>query len=152
VLLVWCYLLTGYEPELVCDNLCKIVPRPPLPVVQVHGERVSSKGYEFELLSVRTLYTCELVAGRSRVRESVRYITHDSCAISVVPPFNINNNSLSELFFLNFINDEKEYKIKDILSKKWRREQLQYEVKWIEYLTEYNEWLWVKNIRSVEVL
>jgi len=72
----------------VHDNLCKVAPRPPLPVVQVHGERVSSKGHEFELLSVRTLYTCGSVAGQSRVRESVRYITHDSCAISVVPPFN----------------------------------------------------------------
>ncbi len=89
MLLVWCHLLTGYEPELVCDNLHKMVPRPPLPVVQVHGERVSSKGHEFELLSVRTLYTCGSVVGRSWVRGSVRYITHDSCAISVVPPFNI---------------------------------------------------------------
>ncbi len=53
----------------------------------------------------------------------------------------LNNNSLPELLFLNLINDKKEYKIEDILSKKWRREQLQYEVKWIEYLTEYNEWL-----------
>jgi len=88
VLLVWCHLLTGYEPELVHDNLHKVVPRSPLPVVQVHGEKVSSKGHEFELLSVCTLYTCGLVAGRSRVRESVRYITHNSCAISVVPPFN----------------------------------------------------------------
>ena len=88
MLLVWCHLLTGYEPELVCDNLCKVVPRPPLLVVQVHGERVSSKGHKFELLSVHTLYTCRSVAGRLWVRESVRYITHDSCAISVVPPFN----------------------------------------------------------------
>jgi len=88
VLLVWCHLLTGYEPELVCDNLCKVVPRPPLLMVQVHGERVSSKDYEFELPSVCTLYTCESVAGRLQVRESVRYITHNSCAISVVPPFN----------------------------------------------------------------
>jgi len=72
----------------VRDNLCKVAPRPPLPVVQVHGEGVSSKGCEFELPSARTLYTCRSVAGRSRVRESVRYITHDSCAISVVPPFN----------------------------------------------------------------
>jgi len=88
VLLVWCHLLTGYEPGLVCDNLCKVAPRPPLPVVQVHGERVSSKGHEFEPPSVRTLYTCGSVAGRSQVRGSVRYITHDSCAISVVPPFN----------------------------------------------------------------
>jgi len=70
------------------DNLRKVAPRPPLPVVQVHGEGVSSKGREFEPLSVRTLYTCGSVAGRSRVRGSVRYITHDSCAISVVPPFN----------------------------------------------------------------
>ena len=65
-----------------------MAPRSPLPMVQVHGERVSSKGYEFELLSVCTLYTCESVAGRSRVRESVRYITHNSYAISVVPSFN----------------------------------------------------------------
>ena len=88
VLLVWCHLLTGYELRLVCDNLHKVTPRPPLPVVQVHGERVSSKGHEFELLSVCTLYTCGSVVSRSRVRESVRYITHNSCAISVVPPFN----------------------------------------------------------------
>jgi len=90
VLLVWCHLLTGYEPGLVCDNLCKMVPRPPLPMVQVHGERVSSKGHEFELLSVCTLYICGSVAGRLQVRGSVRYITHNSCAISVVPPFNTN--------------------------------------------------------------
>jgi hypothetical protein len=88
VLLVWCHLLTGYEPGLVRDNLHKVAPRPPLPVVQVHGEGVSPKGHEFKPLSVRTLYTCGSVAGRSRVRGSVRYITHDSCAISVVPPFN----------------------------------------------------------------
>jgi len=88
VLLVWCHLLTGYEPGLVHDNLHKVAPRPPLPVVQVHGEGVSPKGCEFELLSVCTLYTCRSVAGRLQVRESVRYITHDSCAISVVPPFN----------------------------------------------------------------
>jgi len=72
----------------VRDNLRKMVPRPPLPVVQVYGEGVSSKGHKFEPPSVRTLYTCGSVAGRSRVRESVRYITHNSYAISVVPPFN----------------------------------------------------------------
>ncbi len=64
MLLVWCHLLTGYESELVCDNLCKMAPRPPLLMVQVHGERVSSKGCEFEPLSVCTLYTCRSVAGR----------------------------------------------------------------------------------------
>ncbi len=88
MLLVWCHLLTGYELRLVCDNLCKMAPRPPLLVVQVHGERVSSKGHEFKPLSVCTLYTCGLVAGRLQVRESVKYITHDSYAISVVPSFN----------------------------------------------------------------
>jgi len=88
MLLVWCHLLTGYEPGLVRDNLRKMVPRPPLPVVQVHGERVSPKGHKFELPSACTLYTCGSVAGRLWVRESVRYITHNSYAISVVPPFN----------------------------------------------------------------
>jgi len=72
----------------VCDNLHKMVPRPPLLVVQVHGEKVSSKGHEFEPPSVCTLYTCGSVAGQLWVRESVRYITHDSYAISVVPSFN----------------------------------------------------------------
>ncbi len=33
VLLVWCHLLTGYELKLVCDNLHKVAPRPPLLVV-----------------------------------------------------------------------------------------------------------------------
>jgi len=88
MLLVWCHLLTGYEPELVHDNLCKVVPRPPLLVIQVHGEKVSSKDHEFEPLSVCTLYTCGSVVGQLQVRESVRYITHDSYAISVVPSFN----------------------------------------------------------------
>jgi len=92
VLLVWCHLLTSYELRLVQLFLCKMVPRPPLPVVQVHGEKVSPKGCEFKLLSVCTLYTCESVAGQLQVRESVRYITHDSCAISVVPPFNKNDD------------------------------------------------------------
>ncbi len=97
VLLVWCHLLTGYEPGLVCDNLHKVAPRPPLPVVQVHGERVSPKGHKFKPPSVCTLYTCGSVAGRSRVRESVRYITHDSCAISVVPPFNNVNDLIKKI-------------------------------------------------------
>ncbi len=105
MLLVQCPLLTGYEPELVHDNLHKMAPRPPLPVVQVHGKRVSSKGHEFELLSVCTLYTCGSVAGRSRVRESVRYITHNSYAISVVPPFNIN------VFYHNICNLHKHNQI-----------------------------------------
>ncbi len=43
MLLVWCHLLTGYEPRLVQLFLRKTAPRPPLLVVQVHGERVSSK-------------------------------------------------------------------------------------------------------------
>ncbi len=64
MLLVWCHLLTGYEPRLVHDNLHKMVPRPPLLVIQVHGERVSSKGYKFKPLSVHTLYTCRSVVGQ----------------------------------------------------------------------------------------
>jgi len=88
VLLVWCHLLTGYEPELVHNNLHKVVPKSPLLIVQVHDERVSSKDYEFKLLSMCTLYTCRLVVGQSQVRESVKYITHNSCAISVVSSFN----------------------------------------------------------------
>ena len=63
MLLVWCHLLTGYELRLVCNNLCKMMPRSSLLMVQVHDERVSSKGYEFEPLSVCTLYICELVMG-----------------------------------------------------------------------------------------
>jgi len=88
MLLVWCHLLTGYELRLVHDNLCKVTPRPSLSVVQVYGEKVSSKGHKFKLSSVCTLYTCGSVAGQSQVRESVRYITHNSYTISVVSPFN----------------------------------------------------------------
>jgi len=88
MLLVWCHLLTGYELKLVYDNLHKMVPRSPLSVVQVHGEKVSLKGHEFEPLSVCTLYTCGLITGQLQVRESVRYITHNSYAISVMSSFN----------------------------------------------------------------
>ncbi len=100
VLLVWCPLLTGYELRLVRDNLCKVVPRPPLPVVQVHGEKVSPKDHKFELLSVCTLYTCGSVVGQSQVRESVRYIICDSCAISVVLTFNNNFFNIIRFSFL----------------------------------------------------
>ena len=88
VLLVWCHLLTGCELKLMHNNLHKVMPRPPLPVVQVHGERVSLKGHEFKLSSMHTLYTCESVVSQSQVRKSVKYITYDSYAISVVSPFN----------------------------------------------------------------
>ncbi len=88
MLLVWCHLLTGYELRLMHDNLCKMVPRPPLLVIQVHDKRVSSKGHKFESLSVHTLYTCESVVSWLWVKKSVKYITHDSYAISVVSPFN----------------------------------------------------------------
>ncbi len=43
MLLVWCHLLTGYEPRLVQLFLHKMVPRPPLSVVQVHDKGVSPK-------------------------------------------------------------------------------------------------------------
>ncbi len=43
VLLVWCHLLTDYEPRLVQLFLHKTAPRPPLLVVQVYGEGVSPK-------------------------------------------------------------------------------------------------------------
>ncbi len=43
MLLVWCHLLTGYEPRLVQLFLHKTAPRPPLLVVQVYGEGVSPK-------------------------------------------------------------------------------------------------------------
>jgi len=114
MLLVWCHLLTGYEPRLVCDNLHKVAPRPPLPMVQVHGEEVSPKGHEFEPLSVRTLYTCRSVAGRSQVRGSVRYITHDSYAISVVPPF---NKFRSEESVLLCMHEEEQRMKNDILNE-----------------------------------
>jgi len=104
VLLVWCHLLTGYEPELVCDNLCKVMPRPPLLMVQVHDERVSSKDYEFEPSSMCTLYTCGSVVGQSQVRESVKCITYNSCAISVMPPFNnrLNIINVNAMFKYSF--------------------------------------------------
>ncbi len=63
MLLVWCHLLTGYELKLVCNNLHKMVPRPPLLMIQVHDEKVSSKDHKFELLSVCILYICRSVAG-----------------------------------------------------------------------------------------
>jgi len=97
----------------VHDNLHKVMPRPPLPVVQVHDERVSSKDYEFKLLSVCTLYTYRSVVSQSQVRESVRYITYDSCTISVVPPFNmifhfyiINVLSANKIIHKNYILQE----------------------------------------------
>jgi len=82
----------------VCDNLCKMASRPPLPVIQVHDEEISSKDHKFKLLSMCTLYICELIVGQLRVRKSVRYITHNSYAISVVLSFNKKSVSAAILY------------------------------------------------------
>ncbi len=47
------------------------------------------KDYEFKSLSVCTLYIYELIVSQLQVKRSVKYITCDSCAISVVLTFNI---------------------------------------------------------------
>jgi len=62
MLLVWCHLLTGYEPELVQLFLHKTVPRPSLLMVQVYGERVSSK-----VVSLNC-YLCALFTPVSQLR------------------------------------------------------------------------------------
>jgi len=59
------------------------------------------KGYEFKLLSICTLYICELIVSQLWVRKSVKYITHNSYAISVVLTFNnIEQLLFSLLLFL----------------------------------------------------
>jgi len=46
------------------------------------------KDYKFKSLSVCTLYIYELIMGQLWVRKSVRYITYNSYAISVMSSFN----------------------------------------------------------------
>ena len=46
------------------------------------------KDYEFKLLSVYILYIYRLIMSQLWVKESVRYITYNSYAISVMSPFN----------------------------------------------------------------
>ena len=62
------------------------------------------KDYEFELLSVCTLYIYELIMSQLWVRKSVRYITHNCYAISVVSSFNNNYNKI--LFVMQFLAEE----------------------------------------------
>ena len=62
MLLVWCHLLTDYEPELVQLFLHKMVPRPPLLMVQVHGEKVSSK------VTSLNCYLCALFTSAGQLR------------------------------------------------------------------------------------
>ncbi len=46
------------------------------------------KDYKFKSLSMYTLYICRSITDWLWVRESVRYITYNSCAISVMLTFN----------------------------------------------------------------
>ncbi len=46
------------------------------------------KDYKFELLSIYTLYIYRSVTGQLWVKRSVKYITYNSYAISVVLSFN----------------------------------------------------------------
>ena len=52
------------------------------------------KDCEFKSLSMHTLYIYELIVSQLQVRESVRYITHNSYAISVMLSFNKHYNKV----------------------------------------------------------
>jgi len=55
------------------------------------------KDCEFKSLSVHILYICRLIMSQLQVRKSVRYITYDSYAISVVSSFNSYWRSFQKL-------------------------------------------------------
>ncbi len=50
------------------------------------------KDYKFKLLSICILYIYELIVSQSQIKRSVKYITYNSCAISVMLSFNKDYN------------------------------------------------------------
>ena len=46
------------------------------------------------------------------------------------------------------INDQKEWEIKEILKKRIRKDTIFYQIKWIDYLNEYIEWIKEKNMKN----
>ena len=52
-----------------------------------------------------------------------------------------NDSTMSTMFFSDKINNQKEWKIEEILSKITRKDIVFYQIKSIDYLNEYMEWI-----------
>ena len=48
---------------------------------------------------------------------------------------------MSDMFFSKIIDDQKKWKIKEILKKKIRKDTVFYQIKWIDYSDKYIEWV-----------
>ena len=59
-----------------------------------------------------------------------------------------NDSIVLNMFFSEIIDDQKKWKIKEILSKKIRKNTVFYQIKWINYLNKYIEWIKEKNMKN----
>ncbi len=50
------------------------------------------------------------------------------------------------------INEKEEYKVEEILRKQCRKGELWYKIKWIDYSSEYNQWISEQDLDSASEL
>ena len=59
-----------------------------------------------------------------------------------------NNSTVSNMFFSEIIDDQKEWKIEKILEKRIRKNTVFYSIKWIDHSDEYIEWIKEKDMKN----
>ena len=59
-----------------------------------------------------------------------------------------NDSTMSNMFFSEIIDDQKKWKIEEILKKRTRKDTIFHQIKWIDYSDEYIKRIEKKNIKN----
>jgi len=78
-----------------------------------------------------------------RLYLSTHYWIHNVFHVSYLKLYNwcLNNKIMQVLPPLKLINEKEEYEVEKILEKQRRKDKLWYKVKWINYSSEYDQWI-----------
>ncbi len=74
---------------------------------------------------------------------STHYWIHNVFHVSYLEPYNqrLNNKITQVLPPSKLINEKEEYKVEEVLRKQHRKGKLWYKIKWIDYPSEYDQWI-----------
>ncbi len=85
---------------------------------------------------------------------STHYQIHNVFHVSYLEPYNqhLDDEIMQMLSPSKLINEKEEYKIEEILKKQHRKDKLWYKVKWIDYSSEYDQWIFEQDLDDASEL
>jgi hypothetical protein len=96
------------------------------------------------------LYTISESVDKISYRLNLSSIMRDIHDVFHVSLLEFTNEKDDETSFLIWIEDEKQWKIEEIVDKKVRKNRTSYLIKWLEYSHSNNEWVKKKNMSNVK--